>query len=485
MFRIFKELFVPPAPATTGPGWQGKRSSAHVAHFNWGCRDIPGHLLGETWAVDAELRYPFPGAVYDDKIVFQYRLVTGQTRGFLQRISGGEHIRDERKQECILSEMVHRVPEVLSKQIWAAWKAVRERIEAERALEAFSTKFKTMVEADTQAVINTLRAGGQAKLGDWLNIMKPPEALFDNLARTTADAAHKVDAARRDAERAREAAVREAERKVAEDCESARKRLLSGPIALSDTMPGSIVLGTAVKTGDTYRVELRKLRHLLLCGVSGSGKSVLLHEIVWQMVALPDFEKIIAIDLKGGMEFAAYRKSDKVQVVWDFESGDVARAVEGLLRLAEERQAYMRENSLRNWPDHGRVALVIDEFAEVQSAIDTASEKEEKARAKRLAANMVSLARRARALGIHIIIAAQKHTTDSIDSALLNNLNWRLVLRQGARHSARALLDIDDDFDALPVPPTELPDGRFYAYDTSTGGLNLLQAHVAPGVELN
>ncbi|MGY4568142.1 MULTISPECIES: hypothetical protein [Bradyrhizobium] len=159
-----------------------------------------------------------------------------------------------------------------------------------------------------------------------------------------------------------------------------------------------------------------------------------------------------------------------------------ARAVEGLMRLADERQTYMRENDLQNWPMHGRVALVIDEFAEVQSAIDTANEKEEKARAKRLAANLVSLARRARALGIHIVIAAQRHTTDSVDSALLNNLNWRLVMRQGARHTARALLDLGDDLDSLSVMPTELPTGQFYAYDTSTGDLKLLQAHIAPGV---
>lgn len=469
------------------PTWKGPTTSDIIADLKWLC-DPDVYSTGHGWAFDSTLIYPFPGARYTDRYAFRYLLPRGAQRGVLYRASGHEHA-DLKKRDYIMWECAQRATEEYRGPVLAILAAERraeqERIAAKAELERFAARFKASVEADAKAVIETIRAGGQAKLRDWLTIMRPPEALYHSLVQTVADAAGNVESARREAEWAREAAVRDAERRVTEERELASARLLSGPIPLSGIVPGSIVLGTRVKTGDTYLVDLRKLRHLFLSGVSGAGKSVLLHEICWQMVELPEFDKIIAIDLKGGIEFAKYRNSGKVEVVWDFDNGDVGRAVEGLMQLADKRQTYMRENGMQNWPMQNRVALVIDEFAEVQSAIDTATEKEEKARAKRLATNLVSLARRARALGIHIVIAAQRHTTDSIDSALLNNLNWRLVMRQGARHTARALLDIDDDFSRLSVLPTELPTGRFYAYDTSSGDLKLLQAHIAPGVELS
>jgi hypothetical protein len=450
---------------------------------------VPDELRGLPDAFRRTIRYPFLGSYFGhEQMTFCYVLPLGVARGYVYRVSGGGDILNQQMLEYILYEVMEyaeaayaEIVKPMQEKVRAVEKAKQD---AARAVEVFAARFKQAVEADAKRVVAALQAGKQAQLRDWLNDMKPPEALYDQLRRVVLATARDVENQREAEERKRQEAVREAERKVAEEREFARQRLLSGPIPFAGVVAGSIVLGTRVKTGDPYKVDLRKLRHLLLCGVSGAGKSVLLHLIMHQMVELPEFEKIVAIDLKGGVEFVRYRNNQKVEVVWNFDNGDVARAVEGLMRLAEERQTYMRENGLQNWPALGRVALVIDEFAEVQSAIDTAAEREEKVMARRLAKNLVSLARRARALGIHIVIAAQKHTTDAIDSALLNNLNWRLVLRQGATHTARALLDIGDGFDELPEWPTELPTGRFYAYDTSTGGLKLLQAHVAPGVEL-
>ncbi|MDA9426235.1 hypothetical protein XH97_29560 [Bradyrhizobium sp. CCBAU 53380] len=42
-----------------------------------------------------------------------------------------------------------------------------------------------------------------------------------------------------------------------------------------------------------------------------------------------------------------------------------------------------------------------------------------------------------------------------------------------------------DDVDSLSVDPTQLPTGRFYFYDASRGEKRLLQAHIAPGVNLS
>lgn len=476
-------LVLPPAPE-----WPGEKTSSYVAHYNWGCRDIPEHLLSDSWTVAAELEYPFPGALYADRMTFRYCLAPGQKRGFIHRISGGEHIRDGGKQLYILYEMVNRVPKVLGAQIWAAWKAEREREQAKRDLEAFAQRFKQAVEADAKRVVAALQAGKQAQLRGWLNEMKPPDALYDQLRRvvlaTACDVENQreaIDRQRCEEEWKRQEAVREAERKIAEEREVARKRLLSGPISFAGVVAGNVVFGTEVETGDTFMVDVRKLQHTICVGVSGSGKSVLLHLLVHQVMALPEFEEVILVDLKDGVEFNRYRDNSKAQVVWEFD--DLVRVVDRLGEVARERAAVMRENGWQLWP-HGRIALVIDEFAELQTEIDTADDKEKKARARRLSASLLSLARRARAFGIILICALQKATDDQMPSALRNNLGCRLVLRCGSSVTARSMLEIDDEYDVLPVRPTRLRDGRLYYYDARRGDVRYLQAHVVPGVEL-
>ncbi|PIT03927.1 hypothetical protein TSA1_26515 [Bradyrhizobium nitroreducens] len=245
--------------------------------------------------------------------------------------------------------------------------------------------------------------------------------------------------------------------------------------------PGGLILGTEVKTGDLFKVELKHLQHTLICGVSGAGKSILLHLLCAQMLALPDFEEVILADLKDGVEFDRYRENGKATVVWEFD--DVVTVVDRLAELARERSAVMRANRWQLWRG-GRVALIVDEFTELQTAIDAATEREDKSKAKRLMTNLLSLARRARAYGIIIVIAVQKATDDAIPSALRNLLGCRLVLRCGSSLMARSMLDIGDDYERLSERPTELPDGRFYYYDTRTGALRRVQAHIVPGVEL-
>ncbi|MBH5371074.1 hypothetical protein [Bradyrhizobium glycinis] len=121
-------------------------------------------------------------------------------------------------------------------------------------------------------------------------------------------------------------------------------------------------------------------------------------------------------------------------MIWDFR--EVVRVVEGLVATMDARQDQMRDQGLQNWPG-GRTFVIIDAYAEIQSEIDTADGKEEKAIAKRLSGNLVRIARRARALGIVLICALQKPTLDAMDSALRSNLGCRTCLRVGSNQLGR------------------------------------------------
>lgn len=259
------------------------------------------------------------------------------------------------------------------------------------------------------------------------------------------------------------------------------KQKIAGPILLNTAADGAgIVFGTDVERGEDIRLPLAKIPHTIVAGASGSGKSVFLHQLVYQLAHHSGVEQIIIVDMKGGVEFARYQKFPAVRVEWEFPA--VMAAVEGLVKLMEERQAVMLENGWQNWRGK-RVFFVVDEYAEIQNDIDDArADKSLKPSAVRMEGNLVRLARRARALGIVFICAMQKGTTDAIDSSVKGNLSLRICFRAPSREAAAALLD---DWDDAPKHPQRLKVGRFLYFDASRGGkIRHMQTHIAPGVEV-
>lgn len=291
------------------------------------------------------------------------------------------------------------------------------------------------------------------------------------------------------AEEARRQAEAEAAQKQVRAAAEAEARALNErierkvrrPWPLQDTAGvDGITLGTRVADGTDLIVPLKRLQHMLVVGASGAGKSVFVQQLVFQLVnRSPDVEQVIIFDLKGGVEFNRYQSSPRTKLIWEF--ADVAIEVANLSDLMRQREAEMRAEGLQNYPGK-RVFVIIDEYAEIQSEIDSATTKEEKADARAVATNLVRLGRRARALGIVLVCALQKATTDAMDSALRTNLNCRICLRVNSRQFAASVLD---DLDDLPVNPLALKPGQFIYYDATRGELSHAVAQIAPGVQLD
>ncbi|WP_316188835.1 FtsK/SpoIIIE domain-containing protein [Bradyrhizobium sp. SZCCHNS1054] len=399
--------------------------------------------------------------------------------------------------------------------------AAMTRYWAARELEKFSAAFRAAVEADTKRVVAELGAGRSAGLRDWLNQMKPAPAVLNALGatqwptlttvgghasavlqaaqqnmqqadtharevvqRAAAKAAREADEARKrvlqaeeDARRDLERAQQQAEWARQKAAEETRMRRLEAPIPLaSPAGDNMVVMGTGVRDGIDLVVPLRNLQHMLITGVNGSGKSVMLHSLLWQLERLPGVEKMILIDLKGGVEFIDYADCPKARIIWEYR--DVVDVIERIMAVLEDRQKLMRENRWKNWP-RGRIFVVIDEYAELQGILDTAKSKEDKAIAERLSVNLEAIARRARALGVVLVCALQKPTLDAMSSAVRANLNLRLCFRMTNSLAASVLDSLETN-----VRPSDMQPGRFYYYDSSRGVLRHLQAQIKPGLEL-
>jgi Cdc6-like AAA superfamily ATPase len=279
---------------------------------------------------------------------------------------------------------------------------------------------------------------------------------------------------RRCAEISAQAQQRERERLELERRRQALRQKLSAPIPLKRVADArSVIFGTDTKTGADIAIPVKEIPHLLVVGTSGFGKSVFLHQVIHQLSRSPEVDRMVLIDLKGGVEFDAYAtRNKKCTVVWQFD--DVVTALAEVMTVMLERQTQMKAKKLRNWKG-GRVFVVVDEFAQIQ--LWPTLNREQKDIHARLIADFTRLSMLGRAMGIVIVAAIQKPTTDVMDSSLRSNMQGQVCFRIASRQLAASIFP---DLDDLPADPVTLPRGRFVFYNANTGETHCLKAHVAP-----
>jgi hypothetical protein len=483
----------------------GSKASGHpqLPDAYWDERSVPESIYGPS-IFSACLTWPHEGASFQIKVEFRYFVPAGRQRGILYRTQWGATIMDERRQLKILREVqqiaLQRYLQPTLDAI-ARYNADQLRYKANLEMAAIEKSWLDALEADKIRVVADLQAGRPAQFSrDWhaeavqggaATTQQARKAALERILGNVEAVKQRLIQAAEKAERERTEAVRQAAEAVHRErqvqalrdsqaaeaaVEQARKLKLSRPIPLAMSSAG-VVFGTDVNTGEDFAVPVRKIRHMLVGGMTGSGKSVFLHQLAYQLLRSAEVERVVLIDLKGGTEFDRYSAEPKAKVLWEF--ADVVRVFDDLVALLEVREAEMRSKGLRNW-NGGRVFVIVDEYAEIHDSISDAKRGDQKEAANRLANNLKRIIRRARSLGVVMICALQKPTTDAMDSTLRANMNFRVCFRVKTRQSVEAALD---DYEDLPVNPLSLRDGRF-VFDEGRGKYRKIQTQIAPGVEL-
>lgn len=181
---------------------------------------------------------------------------------------------------------------------------------------------------------------------------------------------------------------------------------------------------------DRLSFDLNKTPHVLVAGVTGSGKSVALRCILWQMICKAC--KIFMIDFKGGVEFGkAYERYGEVIT-------DRKRALTVLQMLVAENQERLklfRDLEVKNLKEYNqktganlcRIGVFIDEIAEMLDKKGIA--KGDKEVYEQLEAALSTLARLSRATGINLICGAQRPDANILTGQIKNNIPVRICGR--------------------------------------------------------
>ncbi len=193
--------------------------------------------------------------------------------------------------------------------------------------------------------------------------------------------------------------------------------------------------------GNTLCADLAAMPHLLVAGTTGSGKSVALHTMILSLIGTYDADELafVMIDPKQ-VELSYYTNLPHMM----FEAAtDLDTAIERLNWLVEEmeaRFAALSDIGVRDITAYNRRVPTGDRLPYIVTVIDELADLMLSGK-KLIEDPLVRLAQKARAVGIHLIVATQRPSSKVITGLIKANFPTRIALRVASKIDSRVILD--------------------------------------------
>ena len=196
-------------------------------------------------------------------------------------------------------------------------------------------------------------------------------------------------------------------------------------------------------SGQSIVADLTRMPHLLIAGATGQGKSVCINALITSLLfqVTPDHLRLLLIDPKR-VELTGYNGLPHLALPVLVESHQAAAALRWAVAEMDRRYKLFSAEGVRNiaaYNDKANqklartlpyVVIVIDELADLMMV--AAGEIEEL---------ICRIAQLARAVGIHLIIATQRPSTDIITGLIKANIPSRIAFAVGSQVDSRVILD--------------------------------------------
>ena len=196
-------------------------------------------------------------------------------------------------------------------------------------------------------------------------------------------------------------------------------------------------------SGESMIGELNKMPHLVIAGQTGSGKSVMINSLLISLLYrnTPADMKLILVDPKQ-VEMAPYQDIPHLLTPIITESEKTISALKWAVQEMEQRYTSLAEERLRDIKSYNNkmrekgeptmpyIVIVVDEMADLMML------------AKRdVEALIVRLAQKARAVGIHLVLATQRPSVDVITGLIKANVPARIAFTVASQVDSRTILD--------------------------------------------
>ena len=202
----------------------------------------------------------------------------------------------------------------------------------------------------------------------------------------------------------------------------------------------NVILGKDVVGRDKI-IDIAKTPHLLIAGQTGSGKSVAINTLISTLISKKSEKEVrfIMVDPKM-VELMPYNGIPHLLVPVIIDPHQAALALKWAVNEMENRYKLLVENGVRNITSYNKlnfvekmpfIVIIIDELADLMMTVSGGVEE-----------SIVRIAQKARAVGIHLVVATQRPSTDIVTGLIKANLPSRISFALRSQVDSRTILDV-------------------------------------------
>ncbi|MCW9054862.1 MAG: DNA translocase FtsK [Candidatus Pacebacteria bacterium] len=228
--------------------------------------------------------------------------------------------------------------------------------------------------------------------------------------------------------------------------------LLSASDFKDTDKPLLVALGRDI-TGESHFADLGKMPHVLIAGTTGSGKSVMIHNLIMSLLyrKSPQDLRLIMVDPKR-VELTLYKNIPHLLTPVITDAKKTILALKWLANEMDRRYDILESESVRDIASYHKnvvapavkknlseeempepmpyIVVVVDELADIMQTYP-----------RELEAGIVRLAQMSRAVGIHLVLSTQRPSVQVITGLIKANVPTRIALQVASQIDSRTILD--------------------------------------------
>lgn len=198
-------------------------------------------------------------------------------------------------------------------------------------------------------------------------------------------------------------------------------------------------------SGDVVICDIAEMPHILIAGTTGAGKSVCVNSIIMSILfrATPQEVRLVMIDPKA-VEFMIYNGIGHLLLPVVTDPKKAAGALAWACTEMDKRYNLLSANNVRDIKSYNKLAAAREDLEPMPQVVIFIDELADLMMCSKndVEASICRLAQKARAAGMHLVVATQRPSVDVITGLIKSNIPSRIALKVASQVDSRTIIDM-------------------------------------------